>query len=98
MRVFKARSGPFVEQHYYEIAEFEDRALAELHSVGLLPEVPQPVRVDRFIEKRFGVVPQYKELPDGTLGFTRFGSLEIEKVIISRDLSEEGTPIGGASD
>ncbi len=91
VRVFKARSGPFVEQQYYEIAEFEDMALAELRSVGLLPEVPQPVRVDRFIEKRFGVVPQYEELPDGTLGFTRFGPLEIEEVLISRAISEEGT-------
>ena len=37
MKIIRARSGPFVEQHYYEDAAFEDMAMAELSSVGLLP-------------------------------------------------------------
>ena len=79
-----------MEQHYYEDAAFEDMAMAELSIVGLLPEIPEPVRVDRFIEKRFGIVPKYKDLPSGVMGYTKFGPSEIEKVIISRALSEEG--------
>ena len=79
-----------MEQHYYEDAAFEDMAMAELSSVGLLPEKPEPVRVDRFIEKRFGVIPGYEDLPPGVMGFTKFGPSEIEAVRISRALSEEG--------
>ena len=90
VKIIRARSGPFVEQHYYEDAAFEDMAMAELSSVGHLPETPEPVRVDRFIEKRFGIVPEYKELPPGLMGYTKFGPAEIEAVIISRALSEEG--------
>ena len=90
MRISRARSGPFVEQHYYEGAEFEEMSIAELSGVGLFPEIPEPVRVDRFIEKRFGVIPEYDDLPPGVMGFTKFGPEEIEAVIISRALSEEG--------
>ena len=90
VKIIRARSGPFVEQHYYEDTAFEDMAMAELSSVGLLPEKPEPVRVDRFIERRFGVVPKYEDLPPGVMGFTKFGPSEIEAVIISRALSEEG--------
>ena len=90
MKIIRARSGPFVEQHYYEDAAFEDMAMAELSSVGLLPETPEPVRVDRFIEKRFGIVHEYKDLPSGVMGYTKFGPSEIEIVLISRALSEEG--------
>ena len=90
VRIIRARSGPFVEQHYYEDAAFEEMALAELSSVGLLPDKPEPVRVDRFVEKRFGVIPEYEDLPPGVMGFTKFGPEEIEAVIISRALSEEG--------
>ena len=90
VRISRARSGPFVEQHYYEDAEFEEMAIAELSGVALFPEAPEPVRVDRFIEKRFGVIPEYEDLPLGVMGFTKFGPEEIEAVIISRALSEEG--------
>ena len=91
MRLMRAQQGPFVERQYYDEAEFEDMAIAELSRVGLLPDVPEPIRVDRFIEKRFGVVPEYEDLPAGILGFTKFGPLEIDRVTISRTLSEEGT-------
>ena len=90
VKIIRARSGPFVEQHYYANTAFEDMAMAELSTVDLLPKKPEPVRVDRFIERRFGVVPEYKNLPPGVMGFTKFGESEIEAVVISRVLSEEG--------
>ena len=90
VKIIRARSGPFVEQHYYANTAFEDMAMAELSTVDLLPKKPEPVRVDRFIERRFGVVPEYKNLPPGVMGFTKFGESEIEAVVISRALSEEG--------
>jgi hypothetical protein len=48
------------------------------------------VRVDRFVEKRFHVVPQYEDLPDGVLGYTRFGKSGVEAIVISKVLDAEG--------
>lgn len=93
MRIFKAQAGPFREQPYYEDHEIESIALDELRGVGLLPSSPEPIRVERFIEKRFHVVPTYDDLQDGVLGFTRFGSEGVAEVVISRALAEEGVSV-----
>ena len=85
------QSGPFVERPYYEDSDIESIVVDELRKVGLLPTTPQPIRVDRFIERRYGIVPQYEDVPDGILGFTRFGAKGPEEVVVSRALSEEGT-------
>lgn len=90
MKTFRARSGPFLEQPYFEESEMESLAIDELRSVDLLPTAPCPVRVERFIEKRFGIVPEYDILAEGILGFTRFGSKGPEAVVLSRALSEDG--------
>lgn len=92
MKVLRTR-GPFSERPYYEAKEIERIANEELRSVGLFPSSPKPVRVDRFIEKRFGVTPSYDELPKGVLGYTRFGSNGVEEIIVSRSLSEEGDAV-----
>ena len=89
MRSIRASSGPFVERSYYEDFEIEEIALEALRAVELLPKQPEPVRVDRFVEKRFGVVARYDHLPPGILGFTRFGSSGAEAVVLSRSLSED---------
>lgn len=93
MKTFRAQSGPFVERPYYEDQEIESIAVDELRRVGLLPSSPEPIRVERFIEKRFGIVPKYDDLPEGLLGFTRFGSKGVEEVVVSRALSEEGNKV-----
>ena len=43
--------------------------------------------MDRFIEKRFNIVPQYDDVPDGILGFTKFGTKGPEAVVVSRSLA-----------
>ena len=93
MKMQRTQSGPFVERPYYEDSDFESIVTYELRNVGLLPTVPEPIRVDRFIEKRFGIVPQYDDVPDGILGFTRFGAKGPEEVVVSRSLSEEGNRV-----
>ena len=64
-------------------------------SAGLVfSRQPQkPIRVDRFIEKRYRIVPQYEDILDGILGFTRFGAKGPEEVVVSRSLSEEGSRV-----
>ena len=93
MRMLRTQSGPFVERPYYEDSDIESITIDELSKVGLLPATPQPIRVDRFIEKRYGIVPQYEDVPDGILGFTRFGAKGPVEVVVSRSLSEEGTRV-----
>ena len=90
METFRSRSGPFLDQYYYEPREFEVIAADALRSVGLFPVAPEPIRVDRFIEKRFDIAAQYEDLPNGLLGFTRFGAQGAEEVVVSEALSEEG--------
>lgn len=78
-----------MERHYFEESEMESIAIDALRSVDLLPTRPGPIRVERFIEKRFDIVPQYEDLPADLLGFTRFGPNGPETVVISRLLAEE---------
>lgn len=65
--------------------------LNELQKVGLYPADPCPIRIDRFIEKRFGIVPSYEDLPKGLLGFTRFSEQGVVEIVIANALDEEGT-------
>lgn len=89
MKSYRASRGPFREQPYYEAREIENTCTDELRAVGLYPKEPSPIRIDRFIEKRFGVTPQYDTLPDGVLGISRFGPKGLQEVIVARFLSEE---------
>lgn len=93
MKTLPTQAGPFTERPYFEDHEMESMALDELRRVALLPTSPGRVRIDRFIEKRFRVVPSYEDLDTGVLGYTKFGPDGAEKVVVSRSLSEEGTQV-----
>ncbi len=45
--------------------------------------MPSAIRIERFIEKRFGVTPEYDDLPDGVLGYTRFGKNGVEAIVVA---------------
>jgi hypothetical protein len=89
MRIYRAKQGPFHERPFFEQNEIEALCLEELRKVGLLPSAPQEIRIERFVEKRFGTTPVYEDLPDGVLGFTRFSPKGVAAIVISRVLSEE---------
>lgn len=91
MKTFKSKSGPFVEQPFYTPNEVDAICTDELQKLGFYPSDPSPVRIDRFIEKRFDLQPTYEDLPSGLLGFTRFGSKGVEEIVVTRALDEEGT-------
>lgn len=90
METSRARTGPFLDQYYYDHEEFESIAADALRGASLLPSSPEPIRIDRFIEKGFAIVPRYENLPVGLLGFTRFGPQGAEEIVISEQLSEGG--------
>lgn len=91
MKTFRAKSGPFAEQPFYRPDEIESMCVDELQKVDLLPSEPSPIRIDRFVEKRFQVLPSYEDLPEGILGFTRFGTKGVEEIVVSKAFDEEGT-------
>lgn len=91
MRTYRPKSGQFAEQPFYGPADFESICVEALTSVELYPASPSPVRIDRFIEKRFMTQPTYAPLPAGVLGFTRFGANGVEEIVISETFDKEGT-------
>lgn len=89
MKTYRKQSGPFTERPFYELHDIENICSEELKSAGLHPSEPSPIRVERFIEKRFKVNPVYEDLPDGILGYSRFGKAGLEGIVISRALAED---------
>jgi hypothetical protein len=88
MRPFRA--GPSSKQPYFTPTQIDQICCDELRKQGLFPSVPEAIRIDRFIEKRSRVSPQYEDLPAGVLGFTRFGKNDVRAVVISTALDAEG--------
>lgn len=74
---------------YFTTQQVEDLCDEALNSVKLFPDKPEPIRIDRFLEKKFGISPEYEDLPPGVLGFTGFGNDGAESVVISRSLDED---------
>lgn len=93
MKTVYSKTGPFLERPHFKVSEIEEMCAGELRSVGLYPSRPEPTRIERFIEKRFGLSPTYETVPDGVLGFTRFGADGVREIVIAADLeADEGTP------
>lgn len=88
MKTYRAKKGPFAERPYFETEEIEQLCADELRKLDLYPSTPEPIRIERFVERRFGVTPEYDDLHDGILGFTRFGPKGVEGIVLARDLSE----------
>jgi hypothetical protein len=93
MRTYRAKSGPFIEQPFYKIGEVENLCTDEVQKVGLLPLDPSPIRIERFIEKRFKITVAYEELPSGVLGLIEFSPNGVRRIAVAKSLSEEGTQI-----
>lgn len=82
------------EQPFFTDAEIDRIGVEELMGVNLLPSRPEPIRIERFVEKRFGLSRvSYEDLPASVLGYTEFGSNGVQAVFVSRSLSEEGSRV-----
>ncbi|MHB1953183.1 MAG: hypothetical protein ACYCOU_05495 [Sulfobacillus sp.] len=89
MKTYRSKSGPFSERPHFEPSEIDRICADELRKEGLYPNSPEAIRIDRFVEKRFGVVPQYEDLPEGILGFTKFTKKCVEAIVIAIALDTE---------
>ncbi len=92
MRTYRASTGPFAERPFYPEADIEAICTDELSRLNLLPSSPQPIRIDRFVEKRF-VTPSYEDLGEGILGITRFSKDGVSAVVVSSRLDSEGSKV-----
>ncbi|MGH9631359.1 MAG: ImmA/IrrE family metallo-endopeptidase [Bryobacteraceae bacterium] len=90
MKPFRSASGSSARQPYFTPAQIDGMCIDELRKQGMYPSSPQAIRIDRFVEKRFGLVPQYENLPDGVLGYTRFSKTGVDGIVISAALDAEG--------
>ena len=90
MKTLHTESGPFAERPHFAPGEIDRICLSELQKANCLPAAPEPIRIDRFIEKRFNVVPEYDDLPDGVLGYTKFGKRGVEAIVVAKALDTGG--------
>jgi hypothetical protein len=90
MRTIRSTTGPFFERPHFKPGEIEQICTKELRAAGLYPSRPEPIRIERFIEKRFGISAIYEKLPERVLGFTRFGTTGVTEIVVSSDL--DGDP------
>ncbi len=88
MRTYRSNSGPFIERPYYTADEIERICSDALRKVSLYPDSPKPIRIDRFIEKRFSITTEYKDLGPGVLGMAKFGKNGVQGIIVSQALDE----------
>ncbi len=91
MKTYRTTAGLFAEKLFFKPKEIEQICQDELERCDLYPSEPMPIRIDRFVEKRFKVCPSYEDLPPGLLGFTLFRDTGVEQIVVARALDEEGT-------
>jgi hypothetical protein len=91
MKTYRSPGSPFIERPFFSDPEIDQICEDALREVGILPRVPEAIRIERFIEKRFSVSPSYDDLPQGVLGYTNFSADGIESIHVSRALADEGT-------
>src|SRR3989344_366404 len=92
MKTYYSKTGPLAERVFYTDNDVEEMCTGELAKLGLMPKAPEPINIERFVEKRFGFY-DFQNLDDGVLGFTKFSSRGVEEIVISRSLGEENTKI-----
>ena len=93
MKHLKVQSGPFVDRPYFKDGEIESACEDELVKAALLPSGPEPIRIERFIEKRFGVTPSYEDLGESILGLTRFNSAGVAEIVVAEALDSENNVV-----
>jgi hypothetical protein len=89
VKTIRDKSGTFQERPHFEPAEIDQICADELRKAGCYPAQAEPIRIDRFIEKRFHITHTYEVLPPGVLGYTKFGKNGVERIVVSSALAEE---------
>lgn len=89
MRSYRTSNGPFGEGIFYEDKDIERICGDALREQELFPAKLEAIRIERFIEKRFGIYAEYEEMAEGVLGYTRFGAKGAEALYLSKKLADD---------
>jgi hypothetical protein len=74
MRYSRSPSGTFRQRLFFTTEEIDRLCLDALKKGNLLPNAPQAIRIDRFVETYFECPLEYKDFGTGILGCTQFNS------------------------
>jgi hypothetical protein len=88
MMAFKSTKGQLSDKPFYKESELESICNDELSRLNFMPSQPQPIRIDRFVERRF-VAPTYEDLGEGILGLSKFSVDGVVEIIVSEQLDAE---------
>lgn len=89
MKTFRGGGSPFSERPHFSDLEIDQMCEDALQKVDLLPLKAEPVRIERFIEKQFGVSPVYEDMPAGVLGYTTFSAKGVRSIHIAKFLLDD---------
>jgi hypothetical protein len=88
---------PFIRKIFIPEPRIERNCGDALRSVGLMPDEPTPIRIDRFAEKHFGIEIEYEDLSTfgpGVMGACRFkrdGS--VSRILVEAKLAEQDSKL-----
>jgi hypothetical protein len=91
MKTYRTPGGPFKERPFYKDEDIERICSDALTQSGYMPSAPEPIRIDRFVEKHFDVRIIFEDLHPGVLGYTEFGSRGVAAVHIAEPPAAERT-------
>lgn len=72
MRERRLPGSPFGRILYFDQGEIDERCEHALDAAGCLPDSPEPVEIESFIEGYLGAQIVYEDMDDGVLGFAVF--------------------------
>lgn len=89
MKTSRATAGRFQIRLSFSTEEIDDICLEALEKSGYMPEKPEAIRVDRFVEKYFQCNAGYEDLPQGAMGYTLFNEKgKVLEVRVSNKLED----------
>lgn len=91
MKTSVGSQGP--KRLYLPASRIERLCEDALRSVGLFPDAPSAIRIERFIEKKFGLTPEYAALPVGVLGYTAFEAGRPISMVVDQGLAESDSAV-----
>ena len=77
---------PFAHKPFFKPGEFDEIAWGALAEADCLPTSPGPIGIELFIEKKFGITPEFSALPQGAMGGTLFNEQGVVGVVVSKAL------------
>lgn len=90
---------PFLSKPFLHEKQIERICVDALSAQDLMPEEPGPVRIDRFIEKQFGIEIEYCDLQgrfgEGVMGACRFRrDGQVGQILVDVALEEDESKLG----